>query len=53
MRGNSVVIKYELENVSITSHAMKEGKEHISISFENMKILHPASRREAAINVSG
>lgn len=52
MRGNAVVLKYELTNVAITSHAMMDGKEHVSLRFESITISHPASGREAAIDVA-
>ncbi|OZC03397.1 hypothetical protein BSZ36_10640 [Rubricoccus marinus] len=50
MRGNSVVLKYELTNVAVTSHSIKDGREQVSLSFESIAITHPDSGRETEVN---
>ncbi|MEM1056517.1 MAG: type VI secretion system tube protein Hcp [Bacteroidota bacterium] len=52
-RGNSVVLTYELANVRITSHAMQDGKEHVSIAFESITIAHPATSAEVTVDTVG
>lgn len=52
MRGGSVALKYELTNVRVTSHAMDDGKEHVSLAFERMTITHPPSSIEVTIDLA-